>query len=137
MSEQPKEPDVIEELQGIIDWGNKYGEGMMWGYIQARITHIERDRKEAIRSRPHPAPETKQAYRNGYNDGYALAMNEAGEKIHKSREDELALLEEWDYHNNRNFGKPHPVFADMIRLVREKPEEIQKHIESLRSKEKP
>jgi hypothetical protein len=48
------------------------------------------------------------------------------------REDALALLEEWDYHNNRNFGKPHPMFADMIRLVREKPDEIRKHLESLR-----
>jgi hypothetical protein len=56
------------------------------------------------------------------------------EAARKAREEVLSLLEEWDYHNNRNFGKPHPLFADMIRLVREKPEEIQKHIESLRSK---
>jgi hypothetical protein len=44
----------------------------------------------------------------------------------------LSLLEEWDYHNNRNFLKPHPTFHDMIRLVREKPEETRKHVESLR-----
>lgn len=51
----------------------------------------------------------------------------------KAREEALALLEEWDYHNNRNFGKPHPLFADMIRLVREKPDEIREYVASLRS----
>jgi hypothetical protein len=56
----------------------------------------------------------------------------ATEAAKAEREDALALLEEWDYHNNRNFGKPHPMFADMIRLVREKPDEIRKHLESLR-----
>jgi len=44
----------------------------------------------------------------------------------------LSLLEEWDYHNNRNFLKPHPTFHDMIRMVREKPDEARKHVESLR-----
>jgi hypothetical protein len=44
----------------------------------------------------------------------------------------LGLLEEWDYHNNRDFLKPHPVFHDMIRMVREKPEEVLEHVKSLR-----
>ena len=48
----------------------------------------------------------------------------------------LDMLEEWDYLNNRNFLKPHPVFADMIRLVREKPEEIREHLKTLRSEVK-
>lgn len=60
------------------------------------------------------------------------------ERIDKAKAEErervLLLLEEWDHYNNRNFGKPHPVFADMIRLVREKPDEVKKHIESLRSR---
>lgn len=46
------------------------------------------------RSRPHPAPETKQAYRCGYDDGYALAMNEAGEKIRKAREEAQQRIEQ-------------------------------------------
>jgi hypothetical protein len=73
-------------------------------------------------TRPHPAP----------TDEQCRICSKATER--KAREDVLALLEEWDYHNNRNFGKPHPLFADMIRLVREKPDEIRKHLESLRSK---
>jgi len=44
----------------------------------------------------------------------------------------LALLEEWDYHNNRNFLKPHPTFHEMIHIVRERPKEARKHVESLR-----
>ena len=44
-----------------------------------------------------------------------------------ARPDPLALLEAWDHYNNRNFGKPHPVFADMIRLVREKPNDVRQH----------
>ncbi len=51
----------------------------------------------------------------------------------QAREKVLKLLEEWDYHNNRNFGKPHPLFSDMIRLVRENPDEVRKHLESLRT----
>ena len=51
-----------------------------------------------------------------------------------AREEALSLLEEWDYHNNRNFGKPHPILFDMIRLVRDNPEEVRKHLESLRGR---
>lgn len=54
----------------------------------------------------------------------------------RAREEALSILEEWDYHNNRSFGKPHPVFFDMIRMVRENPEEIRKHVISLREKTK-
>lgn len=45
------------------------------------------------RSRPVPSPETKQAYRNGYDDGYALAMNEAGEAAAQAREKLLNVID--------------------------------------------
>jgi len=69
-----------------------------------------------------PAPEHMvSAYAHGKVDGAKAAREEA-----------LSLLEEWDYHNNRNFGKPHPILFDMIRMVRDNPEEVRKHLESLR-----
>lgn len=44
-----------------------------------------------------------------------------------ARIDPLDLLEAWDSYNNSHFGQPHPVFFDMIRLVREKPEDVIAH----------
>jgi hypothetical protein len=99
-------------------------------------------------SRPHTlAPELyeeseqfREAYQNGYTDGQAKAAIENEKCIEGHRAEAartatlaaLSLLEEWDYHNNRNFLKPHPTFYDMIRLVRDQPEETRKHIEALR-----
>lgn len=39
-----------------------------------------------------PTPETEQAYRNGYDDGYALAMKEAGDIAQRDREEVLDKL---------------------------------------------
>jgi hypothetical protein len=36
---------ILEELRGIIEWGKKYGDDTVAGYIKARITRIERDLK--------------------------------------------------------------------------------------------
>lgn len=43
------------------------------------------------------------------------------------RVDPLDLLEAWDSYNNSHFGQPHPILSDMIRLVREKPEDVIAH----------
>jgi hypothetical protein len=99
---------ILDEIEKGVD--GEWGEGVFAKYWGGN----------AIRSRPHPAP----------TDEQCRICSQATAKA--EREDALALLEEWDYHNNRNFGKPHPMFADMIRLVREKPDEIRKHLESLR-----
>lgn len=89
---------------------------------------------------PRPAPSPIRSMRED-EDGHVSwqQMNEKALAEHdaaiaaQAREKVLKLLEEWDYHNNRNFGKPHPVFSDMIRLVRENPDEVRKHLESLRT----
>ena len=106
-----------------------------------------------------PTLHDKERYMQGYREGKAskircwtgcacrtpecedycaerLSEKEHDAQVAKAeREQVLALLEEWDYHNNRNFGKPHPVFADMIRLVREKPDEVTEHLKSLRAQQ--
>jgi len=41
-----------------------------------------------------------------------------------ARVDPLDLLEAWDAYNISHFGSPHPMFGDMIRMVREAPEEV-------------
>jgi len=40
------------------------------------------------------------------------------------RVDPLDLLEAWDAYNNLHFGSSHPMFGDMIQIVREAPEEV-------------
>ena len=112
--------------------------------LENRLCELEQDLKDAKK-----ASEPATGYQCGDNcrgecsgevDGKiwcpeSSASEPRADAAKQAREQVLSLLEEWDYYNYKNFLKPHPTFRDMIRLVREKPDEIKKHIESLRRQE--
>ena len=46
-SEQEIREKVLkDEMEGILNWGDRFGENAIPGYIRARVLHIERERKE-------------------------------------------------------------------------------------------
>jgi predicted Fe-S protein YdhL (DUF1289 family) len=121
----PQEYIITEEQVKIM---SEPGRGLRWLAVR-------------IRSRPHLAPAASPICDRCKTGQEPFCIGCERLKPHdaaiakSAREQVLSLLEEWDYYNNRNFGKPHPVFADMIRMVREKPEDVRKHLESLRAQQ--
>jgi len=53
---------LLEELKGIVQWDKKFGSDAVMGYIQARITHIERELRQQRR-------DGKQIKKNRVYDG--------------------------------------------------------------------
>ena len=41
-----REKVLKDEMEGILNWGDRFGENAIPGYIRARVLHIERERKE-------------------------------------------------------------------------------------------
>ena len=104
-------------------------------YRECRIKPIKRE-GAPVTPQPHcdhecvcPAVSGIMRSRNDVCEVYACPNDT---RSRPAAPDGLAMLEEWDYLNIRNFLTPHPVFRDMIRMVREKPDAVQKHIAELR-----
>jgi hypothetical protein len=120
----------LTEIIGVL----AITEGFVPTAIRSEVMRLRERLEEFDRSRPHtPAP-----IRPIWECPTCSSVKRAEEEAARAATlKALSLLEEWDYHNNRNFGKPHPTFNDMIRLVRDYPEETRKHVESLRQQEEP